>query len=149
MTVVHQEVDAVFFGSDGIGIGFGDTLHHLDVRNVEFIAARSALVSANLAFDNDAGFLGEALDGVENFGRNGVLRDYALDDARAVAKLGKKELAAFAEVVEPSADGDRLAFVLADFCDSADGCGHKIMNAYAAQLAEVRGERSDCRSKTC
>jgi hypothetical protein len=59
-------------------------------------------------------------------GRDGVFRDHALYDARAVAKLGKKKFAAFAEVIEPSADGDGLAFVLADFCDGADGCRHKI-----------------------
>ena len=111
----------MFFGSDGIGIAFGHALHDLDVRDVEFIAAGSALIGADLAFDDDAGFLGEALDGVEDFGRDGVLRDYSLDDAGAVAKLREKKLAAFAEVVEPSANGDGLAFVLADFCDGADG----------------------------
>jgi hypothetical protein len=39
--------------------------------------------------------------------------------------LGKEELPAFAEIVEPSPDGDGLAFVAADLCDGADGCGHK------------------------
>ena len=121
MAVLHQEVDAMFFGRDRIGIGFGDALHDLDVRDVEFVAAGSALVGADFAFDDDAGFLSEAFDGVEDFGRNCVLRDHALDDAAAVAELGEEEFAAFAEIVEPSADGDGLAFVFADFCDRADG----------------------------
>src|ERR1700687_650172 len=111
----------MFFGSDGVGSRFGHALHDLDVRDIEFIAAGGALIGANFAFDDDAGFPGEAFDGVENFGRDGVLWDYALDDAGAVAKLREKELAAFAEVVEPSADGDGLAFVGADLCDGADG----------------------------
>src|SRR5580658_5101582 len=121
MAVLHQEIDAVFFGSDGVGSGLGHALHDLDVRDVELITAGGALIGADLAFDDDAGFLGEAFDGVENFGRDGVLRDYTLDDAGAVAKLREQELAAFAEVVEPSADGDGLAFVLADSCDGAYG----------------------------
>src|SRR4029077_16403872 len=96
------------------------------MRDIEFIAAGGALIGADFAFDDDAGFLGESFDGVEDFGRDRVLRDYALDDARAVPKLREEELAAFAEVVEPSADGNGLAFVGADFCDAADWCGHKI-----------------------
>ena len=111
----------MLFGSDGVGSRLRHALHDLDVRDVEFIAAGGALIGANFAFDDDARFLGEALDGVEDFGRDGVLRDYALDDAGAVAKLREEELAAFAEVVEPSADDDGLAFVVADFCDGADG----------------------------
>src|SRR5258706_13386357 len=111
----------MFFGSEGVRGRLGDPLHDLDVRDVEFIAPRSALVGADFALDDDAGFLGESFDSVEDFGGDGVLRDYALDNARAVAKLREQELAAFAEVVEPSANGDRLAFVGADLCDRADG----------------------------
>ena len=44
----------------------------------------------------------------------------ALDGAGAVAKDGEEELAAFAEVVEPAAEGDGLAFVLAE----GGNCGH-------------------------
>src|SRR6266404_6202003 len=111
----------MFFGSDGIGSRLGHALHDLDVRDIEFIAAGSALIGADFAFDDDAGFLGKSFDGIENFWRDGVLRDYALDDAGAIAKLREEELAAFAEVVEPSADGDGLAFMGADLCDGADG----------------------------
>jgi len=42
-----------------------------------------------------AGLLREALDGVEDFGRNRVLRDYALDHAGAVAKLGEEGVCRF------------------------------------------------------
>src|SRR5271169_1990973 len=136
MAMLHQEIDAVLFGSDGIGISFRDALHDLHVGNVEFVAAGGTLIGADFAFDDDARFLGEAFDGVKNFGWNGVFRDYALDDARAVAKLGEEELAAFAEIVEPSADGDGLAFVLADFCDGADGHKSKPLTAENAEYAE-------------
>jgi len=142
MAVLHQEIDAVLFGSDGIGRRLGNALHDLHVRNVEFVAAGGALVGADFAFDDDAGFLGEALDGVEDFGRDSIFWNYALNDAGAVAKLGEEELAAFAEVVEPSANGDGLAFVLADFCDGADGGGHKIEIRFGsgAERSEVRGQ---------
>ena len=82
MAVLHQKVDAVFFRRDRIGIVFGDALHDLDVGDVEFISAGRALVGADFAFDDDAGFLREAFDGVEDFGRNGVLRNDALNHAR-------------------------------------------------------------------
>ena len=111
----------MFLGSDGVGSGLGHALHDLDVRDIEFIAARGAFIGADLAFDDDAGFLREALDGVEDFGRDGVLRHYALDHAGAVAKLGEKKFSAFAEIVKPSADDDGLALVGADLCDGADG----------------------------
>src|SRR5208283_721191 len=103
----------------GIWSRLGYALHNLDVRDVQFIAAGGALIGADFAFDDDAGFLREPFDGVEDFGWDGVLRNYALNDAGAVAKLGEEEFAAFAEVVKPSADGDGLTFVLADFCDGA------------------------------
>jgi hypothetical protein len=39
---------------------------------------------------------------------------YALHGSGAVAKDGEEELTAFAEIVEPTLDGDGLAFVLAE-----------------------------------
>jgi len=139
----------VFFGSDGVGSGLGHALHDLDVRDVEFITSGGALIGADLAFDDDAGFLGESFDGVENLGRDGVLRDYALDNAGAVAKLGEEELAAFAEIVEPSADGDGLAFVLADFCDGRNRCRHRIeicASVVSAERSEVRGQIAEVKT---
>jgi hypothetical protein len=72
MAMLHQKVDAVLFRSDGVRSRLGHALHHLDIRDVEFIAARCALVGANFAFDDHARFLGEAFDGFEDFGRDGV-----------------------------------------------------------------------------
>ena len=105
----------MLFGRDRVGIGFRHALQDLNVGDIEFVAAGGALIGANFAFDDDAGFLGETFDRVEDFGRDGVFRNYALDDAAAVAELREEKFAAFAEVVEPSANGDGLAFVFADF----------------------------------
>ena len=46
---------------------------------------------------------------------------HALDGSGAVAKDGEEQLAALAEVVEPTAQGDGLAFVLAEGGDGCDG----------------------------
>src|ERR1035441_2360702 len=119
----------------------------LDVRDVEFIAAGGALIGAHSSFHDDAGFLGEAFDGVEDFRRNGIFRHYTLNDAGAVAKLGKEELATFAEIVEPSPDGDGLAFVGADLCDGTDGCGHKKF--FTAESRRTPGKLDSSRRGFC
>ena len=121
MAVLHQEIDAMLFEGDGIGIVLRDPLDDLYVRDIEFVTAGRALVGPHFAFDDHARFLGQALEGIEHFWRDRVFRDDALDDARAVAKLRKQKFAAFAQVVEPAPKGDGLAFVLADFNDGGYG----------------------------
>ncbi len=54
MAVLHQEIDAMLFGSDGIRVVFRNPLQNLHGRNVEFEAAWRALVGADLAFDDHA-----------------------------------------------------------------------------------------------
>ena len=53
-------------------------------------------------------------EGFEDFFGDGGFGDDALDGAGAVAEDGEEELAGGAEVVEPAAEGDGLAFVLAE-----------------------------------
>jgi hypothetical protein len=118
----HQEVGAVFFGCDGVGIGFGHALHDLDVRDIEFVAAGRALVGANFSFDDDAGFLGEALQGAESF-RILLESANALNDASAIAKDGEEQLAGFAKVVEPTTKGDFLPVMISRLIDRDDGHG--------------------------
>jgi hypothetical protein len=60
MAMLHEEVDAVLLGGDGVGVGFGDALDDLEAFNVELVASRRALVGADFAGVDDAGFLGEA-----------------------------------------------------------------------------------------
>jgi len=116
--MLHEEVDAVFFERDGVGVGLGDALDDLEVEHVELKSSRRALVGSDLAGDDDAGFLSEAFQGFEDGGRDALDVGYALDGAGTVAKDWKEQLAAFAQVVEPSAQDDGLAGVLGDGGDS-------------------------------
>ena len=61
MAVLHQEFDAVLFQRDRIRIVLRNALHHLNARYIQFISAGGALVGANFAFDDYAGFLRQAL----------------------------------------------------------------------------------------
>ena len=119
MPVLHQEFDAVLFRRDGIRIGLRHALHHLHIRHIELISAGRALIGAHLALDDHARLLRQRLDRFEHFRRDRVLRHHALDHARAVAKMRKQQLPALAQVIEPAANGDRLAFVLPDFRDGS------------------------------
>jgi hypothetical protein len=113
MAMLHEEVDAVLLEGDGVGVGLGDALNDLEAFDVELIAAGRTLVGTDFAGDDDAGLLGEAFEGFEDFGGDALHVGYALDGSGAVAKDGEEELAALAEIVEPAAEGDGLAFVLA------------------------------------
>ncbi len=121
VAVLHEEVGAMLFEGDGVGIVFGDALDDLDVLDVELVTAGGAFVGADFAGDDDGGFVGEAFDGLEDLGRDGGFGDDALDGAGAVAEDGKEQLAALAQVVEPAVQGDGLAFVLADAGDGGKG----------------------------
>ena len=103
MAMLHEEVDAMLLEGDGVGVGLGNALDDLDVFDVEFEAAGGALVGADLAGDDDAGLLRQALERFEDRGRDALDVGHALYGAGAVAKDGKEQLAALARVVEPSA----------------------------------------------
>ena len=123
MAVLHEEVDTVLFESDGVGVRLGNTLDDLHIFDIEFEAAGSALVGADFARDNDGRFLSEAFERLEDGRGNALYVRYALNCAGAVAKDGEEQLAALAQVVKPSAEGDRLAFVLAKGGDGGYGRG--------------------------
>jgi hypothetical protein len=57
-----------------------------------------------------------------------------LDYAAAIAKLWEQELAAFAKVIKPAANGNGLAVVLADFCDGGYGRWHGFKVSTSRQL---------------
>ena len=123
VAVLHEEVDAVLFEGDGEGGFFGDALEDFDVFDVELVAAGGAGVGADFAGDDDGGLEGEGFEGVEDFFGDGGFGDDALDGAGAVAEDGEEEFAGGAEVVEPAAEGDGLAFVLGEGGDCGDGGG--------------------------
>src|SRR5271157_5362116 len=125
MALVEKEVYAVLFELDGEGRGLGNFLDDVDFADADFVAAGGALLGADFAGDNDAGFLGETFEGLERFGIFFQGAD-ALNDAGTVAKDRKEELAGFAEVVEPAANGDFLAVVLACVFNGDDGHGEVL-----------------------
>ena len=119
---------------------------------VEFEAAGGALIGAQVPAHDQARFLGESLQRLECF-RRLVLGADALDHTAAVADLRKQQLAAFAQVVEPAADFDGLAFVRRDIGDANDGrrgfqfIGHKryfgisVLSFSLSVSQSVRSER--------
>ncbi len=123
MAVLHKEVDAGLFELDGKRGLYGDFLDDCDVFDVELKAGRGAGVGADLAGDGEAGLEGEVLQRLEDLFGDGGLGDDALDGAGAVAEDGEEELARGAEVVEPAAEGDGLAFVLREGGYGGEGCG--------------------------
>src|SRR5262249_44036783 len=102
MTVFHQEVNAVLFARDGKRIVFWNALHDPHIGDIKLIAAGRALVGANFAGDDYAGFVCKRVESVKDLGRDLVLGRHALDDAGAVAKNGEDQLAALTFVVEPA-----------------------------------------------
>ena len=126
MAVLHEEVDAVLFERDGVGRVVGDALDDLDVFDVELEAGGGAGVGADLAGDDDGGLQGEVLEGLEDLFGDGGFGDDALDGAGAVAEDGEEKLAGGAEVVEPAAEGDGLAFVGGEGGDGGDGSGDAV-----------------------
>ena len=123
VAVLHEEVDAGFFELDGVGGFVGDALGDGDVVDVELEAGGGAGVGADAAGDDEGGFEGEGLEGLEYVLGDGGFGDDALDGAGAVAEDGEEELAGGAEIVEPAAEGDGLAFVLADVGDGGEDGG--------------------------
>ena len=121
--MLHEEVDAGFLELDGEGGFVGDALGDGDVVDVELEAGGGAGVGADAAGDDEGGLEGEGLEGLEYALGDGGFGDDALDGSGAVAEGGEEQLAGGAEVVEPAAQGDGLAFVLADFGDGGDGSG--------------------------
>ncbi len=120
VAMLHEEFGAVLFRSNWVRRRFRDPLHNLDIRYVELEAPGGAFVSPNLAFDYDARFLGEGLDGVEDFGSDGILGNDSLNHSGAIAKLGEEQFATLPQVVQPASDSNGLAIMFTDINDRGD-----------------------------
>lgn len=124
--MLHEKVNAVLLQADGVGIVFRYALDHLQILDINLVAAGRALVGADFARDDHAGLLRQAFERLKDFRRNAFDMGHALHRAGAVAKDGKQQLAALAQVIEPPAQGDRLALMLAEGRDCSDwgwACG--------------------------
>ncbi len=125
VAMIHQKLDAVILRGDGVGIGFRHALHHFQILHVHFVAAGGALVGADLAGDNDGGFLGQVFDGLEQgFGQR-TFYGHALHQAGAIAQDRKDDFAGFAKVVEPTGDPHRFANVGGCLGDVDSGWTHR------------------------
>ena len=111
----------------GYGSRLGNALHHLKALHVQLVASRSALVGTHFAGHNHARLLGQPLQRLKDLGGHALYVRHALHGPGAVAKDGKQQLAALAQVIEPSAQGNRLAYMLAQ---RSDGCyGLRVVRA--------------------
>ena len=121
VAVLHEEVDAVLFEGDGEGGFVGDALEDVDGFDVELEAGGGAGVGADFSGDGERGLEGEIFEGFEDFFGDSGFGDDALDGAGAVAEDGEEQFAGGAEIVEPAAEGDGLAFVGCEGGDGRDG----------------------------
>src|SRR3954469_13840919 len=121
MPVLHQEVDAMLFERNREWIVLGYALQHLHIQDVEFIAARRAFIRADFARHDHGGLLRELLYAIKHLRRHRALWHDPLDESATVAKNGKEELTALAQIVEPSSDGDALPLACPDLGNSGDG----------------------------
>ncbi len=137
VAALHEEIDAVFFGRDGIRVGLRHALDDLDIFDIEFKAAGRAFVGAHFAGDDDAGLLRESFECLEDFWRHALDVRHALHCAGAIAKDGEEQLAALARVIEPSVDGDGLAFMLSQGGDGGDGSGRLVVLSAGVLAADV------------
>ena len=126
VAVVHQKVGAMLLGRDRIRVAFRHALHHFQVLQVHLEAAGRALVGADLASDDNGGFLGQVLDGLEQFFRQGGLHGHALHQAVAVAKDRERDLSGAAQVVQPAGNLHAFAGVLGGFGDG-DSWNHNLL----------------------
>ena len=114
MAVLHQERGAVLLERDRIVLGH---LDDLELGHGQLVAARGPLVRPDLAPDDERGFLGQAVELLEEgrilLGAEGR----RLDDARAVAHEEEANLARRALVIDPAADLDVLSVVSRDVFD--------------------------------
>jgi hypothetical protein len=125
MPPLHQELDAMLLGRDRVGIVLRHALHHLHLLDIQLIAARARLSARTLPVTM-------TLDSCVSPSaprrprRDAGLVGHALNRPCAVAKDGKEQLAALAQVVEPAAQGDGLAVMLADLGNGGDGRGNTL-----------------------
>ena len=134
VAVVHQEVGPVVLGADGV-LG-RRRAEDLQLLHVELELALDLAVLLHGAHDLERRLLLDVIGLLEDVGRDVPLEDHALGRARPVADLEKVQLAARAAVVEPAAQGDGLADVLAQILHAH--FAHGVANSTATSWRAAR-----------
>jgi len=110
MAVLHQKVNAVLLGRDGV-LG-ADDLDTLQVTDIYLDAAgdtRRPLVGAHRTRDDERRFPGQVPGGLKDLLADRLLEDDALDDTRAIADLQELQAALAGPGIEPALDRHFLA----------------------------------------
>ena len=100
---VHQEINAVFLGRDGVVVRL---VHHLEGARDQLVATRRALVGAHRAGDDDGALLAQVIGFGEGRFVDVLLAHHHLQEAGAVADYQEVNLAAGSPVMQPALDGD-------------------------------------------
>ena len=112
--VLHQEVDTMLLQRDREWRLLRHPLPHLYCLHVQFVPAGRAFVGAHSAAHRHARLLRQPFYRLENLGRHCGFRHNALNRPCAVAKDREQQLAAFAQIVEPSPQRYQLPVKAAD-----------------------------------
>src|SRR5262245_1499398 len=97
--MVHEELSTMFLWRDWI---FVHLLQYFSSHHINFVATRGTTVGTHAAFDHQGRFLAESFESFPGLRVDRVLQDHALHNAGAVPQLGKQDLPARTQVVEPA-----------------------------------------------
>jgi hypothetical protein len=104
MPMIHQKLDAVILGRDGVMLVERDQLDNLKVKHIELESAGRTFVGTNFSGHAHGRFLRQVSDALKNLRRDGLFEDDALNNSGPVAKKGEKQFSTFAKVVDPTLD---------------------------------------------
>src|SRR5262245_46262211 len=114
MAPVEQVIDAVFFGRDRVVVRLA---HHLQVFDVDLVAAWRPLVRPGGAGHDDRCFLRQMVGGREHLVADGGFRHDRLNEPAAIPQDQEMNLAARTAIVQPAMYGEFFAFVMPDVFD--------------------------------
>ena len=108
VTTVHQKIDAVLLGSDGIVVR---NMYDLEVAHVHLKAARGALLLPDPSCQGERSLLGQLIEPGKHVLGDAPLHHHPLEVAGAVAEDRETYLAARALVIQPALDRDGFSLV--------------------------------------
>jgi len=117
--MLHQEINAMLLGCDRVLCA--DDLHTLQVTDIDLDTAghaRRSLVGAHRAPDNERRLPRQMPGGLKDLLTDGLLKDDALDDTRAIAHLQELQAALARPGIEPAFDRHFLADGVGEMFDA-------------------------------